>query len=79
MPGHPYPLGAIGDRSGVHFALFSANAKAVALWLFGGPDGNEQIGRIPVVGQTARVWHRYLPGVRPIGPVRDRGRINHHS
>ena len=34
-PGSPYPLGATWDGEGVNFALFSENATAVELCLFG--------------------------------------------
>ncbi len=64
-PGHPYPLGATWDGSGVNFALFSESATGVELCLFDGPDGNEEIARILVTEQTDQVWHIYLPEVRP--------------
>ena len=64
-PGAPYPLGATWDGSGVNFALFSENATAVELCLFGGPQGNDEKARITVSEQTDQVWHIYLPGVQP--------------
>ncbi|MBI3029667.1 MAG: glycogen debranching protein GlgX [Candidatus Rokubacteria bacterium] len=63
-PGNPYPLGATWDGAGVNFALFSENATAVELCLFG-PDGNAEVARIPMAEQTDQVWHIYLPEVRP--------------
>ncbi len=64
-PGVPYPLGATWDGEGVNFALFSENATAVELCLFGGSDGNEEHGRIEIEEQSDQVWHIYLPGVGP--------------
>ncbi len=64
-PGAPYPLGATWDGSGVNFALFSEHATAVELCLFDGPDGSEELARIPLSEQTHQVWHIYLPEVRP--------------
>jgi isoamylase len=64
-PGSPYPLGATWDGTGVNFALFSEHATGVDLCLFDGPDGNEQIARIPMTEQTDLVWHGYLPDIRP--------------
>jgi glycogen operon protein len=64
-PGQPYPLGAIWDGAGVNFALFSEHASAVELCLFDGPEGNQEVARIPLTEQTDQVWHVYLPEVRP--------------
>ncbi|MEJ2697401.1 MAG: glycogen debranching protein GlgX [Candidatus Sulfobium sp.] len=63
-PGHPYPLGAHWDGSGVNFALFSENADAVELCLFDPQDPTRE-DRIPVTEQTDQVWHIYLPEARP--------------
>ncbi len=65
QPGHPYPLGATWDGSGVNFALFSEHATGVELCLFEGQDGNREVARIPLTEQTDQVWHIYLPEVRP--------------
>ncbi len=64
-PGAPYPLGATWDGIGVNFALFSENATAVELCLFGGAEGNDEEARIAIDEQTDQVWHVFLPGVRP--------------
>ncbi len=64
-PGHPYPLGATWDGTGVNFALFSENAVKVELCLFDRPDESEEIDRIRMPEHTTQVWHAYLPGVRP--------------
>ncbi len=64
-PGVPYPLGATWDGEGVNFALFSENATAVELCLFGGPQGNDEQTRIAITEQSDQVWHIYLPGIRP--------------
>ncbi len=64
-PGNPYPLGATWDGKGTNFALFSENATAVDLCLFGGEGGNEQSACLPMPEHTHEVWHAYLPGVGP--------------
>jgi glycogen operon protein len=62
-PGKPYPLGATWDGEGVNFALFSQHATAVELCLFDG-DGRESL-RLRLPERTNRVWHVYLPELRP--------------
>ena len=61
-PGRATPLGASWDGEGVNFALFSQGAEAVAVCLFDA-DGSEQ--RIALEETTNKVWHGYVPGVRP--------------
>jgi glycogen operon protein len=71
--GRPYPLGATWDGGGVNFALFSENATAVELCLFGeanssngnGSSGNGSEQRIRMPEYTDNVWHGYFPEVRP--------------
>jgi len=64
-PGHPYPLGATWDGSGVNFALFSEHATGVDLCLFDGSRGDREIRRVRLSEYTDYVWHVYLPGVAP--------------
>src|SRR5437867_1853558 len=64
-PGRPSPLGATFDGSGVNFALFSEHAAKVELCLFDSPEAQTESLRIALPGQTAHVWHGYLPDVRP--------------
>jgi len=64
-PGEPYPLGATWDGEGVNFALFSENGTAVELCLFDRPLGAAETARITLKERTHRVWHAYLPDVRP--------------
>src|SRR6186713_275062 len=64
-PGHPYPLGATWDGEGVNFALFSENATAVELCLFGRTDSPQETHRIRIEECTDFVWHVYLPEIRP--------------
>ncbi len=64
-PGKPYPLGATWDGQGVNFALFAEQATGVELCLFDGPDAPSERERIPLIEQTDRVWHIYLPGIVP--------------
>jgi isoamylase len=64
-PGSPHPLGATWDGEGVNFAIFSEHATAVDLCLFGEPGSGEQDETISMPAATDRVWHAYLPDVRP--------------
>jgi glycogen operon protein len=64
-PGRPLPLGATWDGEGVNFALFSEHATGVELCLFDRPEGAEPTERIQLTNVTDRVWHVYLPDVRP--------------
>ncbi len=62
-PGKPYPMGAESDGNGTNFSLFSENATAVELVLFG-DDPAKLVAVVPVKERTAYAWHCYLPGVR---------------
>jgi isoamylase len=62
-PGLPYPVGATWTGSGVNFALYSEHATAVDLCLF--DASGRQAETIPLVDRTNRVWHAFLPDVRP--------------
>ena len=61
-PGRGYPLGAICDPDGTHFAVFSERAERVELCLFD-DDGREARVDLPEI--TAHSWHGYVPGVGP--------------
>ncbi len=63
-PGKPYPLGATWDGEGVNFALFSEHAEKVELCLFDS-KGRRELQCVEFQDQTDRVWHAYLPEVRP--------------
>ena len=64
-PGAPYPLGATWDGRGVNFALFSERATAVDVCLFDSIEAERESERVALREQTDRVWHAYLPDVRP--------------
>ena len=64
QPGRAWPLGATCDGAGVNFAVFSANASAIELCLYGS-DGSEETARLLLPAQSGDVWHGYLPGVVP--------------
>lgn len=64
-PGRSNPLGATWDGGGVNFALFSEHATGVELCLFDNPEDRKEASRVLVKEQTDRVWHVYLPDVRP--------------
>ena len=61
-PGDPDPLGATWDGEGVNFALFSHDAEAVELCLF---DDHGVETRVLLKERHNRVWHGYMPDVRP--------------
>jgi glycogen operon protein len=64
-PGSPHPLGATWDGEGVNFAIFSEHATAVELCIFDHPDASEPIAKVSMPAATDRIWHAYLPDVRP--------------
>jgi len=64
-PGRSNPLGATWDGGGVNFALFSEHATRVELCLFDNPDDKKEASRIVLKEQTDRIWHVYMPDVRP--------------
>jgi isoamylase len=64
-PGSPRPLGATWDGEGVNFAIFSENATAVQLLLFDDADSGTPAASVSLQEVTDRVWHAYLPDVRP--------------
>ena len=64
-PGHPYPLGATWDGSGVNFTLYSESATKVELCLFASVDAKQESDCIAMMEQTDMVWHCYLPDARP--------------
>ncbi|MEZ4222161.1 MAG: glycogen debranching protein GlgX [Polyangiaceae bacterium] len=61
-PGLPYPLGATWDGEGVNFAVFSHGAELMELCLF---DARGRETRVSMQERDARVFHCYLPDVRP--------------
>ncbi len=88
-PGRPNPLGATWDGGGVNFALFSEHATRVELCLFDSVTDRTETHTVPLREQTDRVWHGYLPDVRPgqlygyrvHGPYEPHNghRFNHHK
>jgi isoamylase len=64
-PGHPSPLGATWDGSGINFAIYSAHATSVDLCLFDSPYADREQARLPLRECTHHVWHGYVPGLMP--------------
>ena len=60
--GHPRPLGATFDGSGVNFSVFSSVADAIEVCLFN-EFGGEQ--RFTLPARTEGCWHGYVDGVQP--------------
>jgi len=65
--GRPHPLGAVWDKTGTNFALFSANATKVEVCIFD-DDGGKELQRIALPEYTDQIWHGYLPDVPPGTP-----------
>ena len=63
-PGHPYPLGATWDGTGVNVALFSDNATKVELCLFDSPDSVHESERIALPERMYNVFHGYFPDMK---------------
>ena len=64
-PGHPYPLGATWDGSGVNFAVYSRQAAKVELCLFESVDSQVESACLELSTRTGPVWHGYIPEIRP--------------
>lgn len=64
VPSSPYPLGAVWDGRGTHFAVFSEHAERMELCLFD-HNGRHEIARLPMPECTDQVWHGYLHNARP--------------
>ncbi len=56
-------LGAVSDRDGVDFALFSEHAAAVDLCLF--EQGGTETARLRLPKRTGDVWHGRVAGLTP--------------
>src|SRR5450631_759073 len=61
-PGHPYPLGATFDGSGVNFAIFSEVADKVEVCLVA-DDCTET--RVELTEVDGHVWHGYMSAIQP--------------
>ena len=64
-PGSPEPLGATFDGEGVNFAVYADEATGVEVCIFDAADPSREVGRYPLPFQTRRVWHGYVPGLKP--------------
>ncbi|HYD40320.1 MAG TPA: glycogen debranching protein GlgX [Anaeromyxobacter sp.] len=64
-PGREEPLGATADAEGVNFAVYSKSAERVEVCLFDPQNPAREVARIPLEERTARVWHGYVPGLKP--------------
>ena len=64
-PGHPAPLGATWDGSGVNFALWSSIAARVELCLFDSAGDEFESARVFLPGRAGDVWHGYVPDLQP--------------
>jgi len=65
LPGRPDVLGATYDGEGVNFAVFSERAHAIEVCLFDPEEPRREVRRIRLPEVTRRVFHGYLPGLRP--------------
>lgn len=60
----PATLGATWLGSGTHFAIYSGAAHGVDLCLYE-PSTQREVQRIPLNPGPERIWHAYVPGIRP--------------
>ena len=66
--GHPHPLGAVPDKAGVSFTVFSQHATSVELLLF---EEHDDIHPLQVIrldsnsNKTFHFWHVYVAGLKP--------------
>lgn len=67
-PGVAHPLGAVPDKHGVNFSLFSEHATSVELLLFARHDDPEPFQTIPLDPMWHRTFHRWHVYVRGLGP-----------
>ncbi|MBI3924859.1 MAG: glycogen debranching protein GlgX [Armatimonadetes bacterium] len=68
LPGRSYPPGAVWNRRGVNFSLYSRNATAVELELYAhAEDGRPQdvIRLEPGQHRTFHYWHAFVPNLEP--------------
>ena len=66
--GSPHPLGAIPDKTGVNFSVFSEHAHGVELLLFDAHNAVQPLATVrldPTVNKTFHFWHVYVRGLRP--------------
>ncbi|HEY9708713.1 MAG TPA: hypothetical protein V6D48_10965, partial [Oculatellaceae cyanobacterium] len=66
--GRSHPLGAVPDKDGVNFSIFSEHATSVELLLFDEHDDPEPIQIIqlnPRINKTFHFWHVYVRGLKP--------------
>ena len=66
LAGHSSPLGAVLEKHGVNFSLFSRGATGVELLLFDGVDDARpaRVIRIdPTTNLTYHYWHVFVPGL----------------
>ena len=66
--GYPHPLGAVPDKDGVSFTIFSQHATSVELLLFEKHDERQPMQVIvldPVTNKTFHFWHVYVKGLKP--------------
>ncbi len=62
--GRPDTIGAVSDKEGTNFALFSENATRVELCLYD-DEGKVETARLDLPEMQGGIWFGYLPGVGP--------------
>ena len=65
MPSLPAPLGAEWDGHGTRFAVYSGTAAGMELCLFDRPEDASAAQCVELEKRPDRIWHAYLPNVRP--------------
>jgi isoamylase len=66
-PGRAHPLGAVPDREGVNFSIYSEDATGVSLLIFDSHDSPKPVLVVELdsdANRTFHFWHVYVRGLR---------------
>jgi glycogen operon protein len=64
-PGNPFPLGATWYPNGANFSVYSENATAVELCLYGSIEDTTENLCVKMIDRTGNIWHVFVPDIKP--------------
>ncbi|HTM64929.1 MAG TPA: glycogen debranching protein GlgX [Flavipsychrobacter sp.] len=64
-PGNPFPLGATWYPNGANFSVYSENATAVELCLYGSIEDTTENLCVKMIDRTGNIWHVFVPEIKP--------------
>jgi glycogen operon protein len=64
-PGNPFPLGATWYPNGTNFSVYSENATAVELCLYGSIEDTSENLCVKMIDRTGNIWHVFVPDIKP--------------